>query len=190
VAVVCLVLASFTAGTYFLALAPKSGVAARVDSSNSTGRTDLWRVALKMVEAHPITGVGAGDYPLTAVHYVNKAGLISSAYLIVFQPHVAHDIYLEMAADLGIPGLLVFLALVFGSLAAAVRATRRAETRGDRNLEVLGRCLVLSLVGFMAADVFLSGQFSKQLFLVMAMCPATYALAGTPIAFSEPAPES
>jgi hypothetical protein len=36
--------------------------------------------------------------------------------------------------------------------------------------------MVLALVAFMSADFFLSGEFSKQLWLTFALCPTVLAL--------------
>jgi hypothetical protein len=42
---------------------------------------------------------------------------------------------------------------------------------------VLGRALVIALVGMLAADFFASEQYSKQLWLLLALGPALLALA-------------
>ncbi len=148
----------------------------RVTMTTSSGRTDIWMVAWRMVQAQPLDGVGAGNFITAAIHYVQAPGALHSAPLIVDVPHVAHDVYLEVLADLGIPGLLLFVGLVLSAVVSVGRAARESERRGDRDLEILSRCMVLSLVAFMAADVFLSGQTSKQLWLLMALCPAAQAM--------------
>ena len=92
-------------------------------------------------------------------------------------PHVAHNIYLQLASELGIVGLLLFMGIVLASFLAAERAASTAKAVGDQDLELLARSLLLSLVGFMSSDVFLSGEFAKQLYLVFALCPAALAIA-------------
>lgn len=153
---------------YLTVLAPLS-TQKHLNSTSSTGRTDLWRVGLKMFVANPITGVGAGNFPVSSVHYVQKAGPLSRADLIVNVPHVTHNQYLDVLDELGIPGLCAFVLVMLASLTAAVRAARRFEREGDRPLELLSRLLVLAILGLLAADVFLSGQYSKQLWLLLAL---------------------
>jgi putative inorganic carbon (HCO3(-)) transporter len=167
-----------TLGTvvYFVAIAPISSQS-RVTSSDTSGRNDIWTIGWRMVQAHPFTGVGSGNFQNAAFHYLQRPGAITNANLIVDVPHVAHNIYLEMLSDLGIPGLLAFVAIVAASLLAASRAAREFRQSGEPDLELLARCLMLSLIGFMAADFFLSGEFSKQLWLVLALCPATLVIA-------------
>jgi putative inorganic carbon (HCO3(-)) transporter len=164
-----------TAG-YYAVIAPLAA-RERVTMTTSNGRVDIWHVGWRMVQAHPLQGVGAGNFQNAAVHYVQAPGSITSAQLIVDVPHVAHNVYLEMLADLGIPGLIAFLGVAMFSLLAGLRAARAFERRGDAGLELAARCVVLALIGFLAADFFLSGEFSKQLWLTFALCSALLGLA-------------
>ena len=174
--------------TYYFALAPLAS-RQRVTSATTSGRSDIWRVGWRMVEAHPFIGSGSGNFQEAAIHYVQGIGNITSANFIVNVPHVAHNIYLELLADLGIPGLLAFLGVAGFSMLAVVRAAHRFERQGDREMELVARCMVLALVAFMSADFFLSGEFSKQLWLTFALCPAVLALSQTRDAPAEaPAP--
>lgn len=169
--------------TYYFAIAPLAA-RQRVTMSSTSGRSDIWRVGWRMVQAHPVLGVGSGNFQNAAVHYVQGIGTLTAAHLIVDVPHVAHNIYLELLADLGIPGLIAFLGVAGCSLACAAGAARRFEARGDVEMELMARCLALAVVAFLSADFFLSGEFSKQLWLTFALCPATLAVSkaarGTP----------
>jgi O-antigen ligase len=156
---------------YFAVFAPASAQQ-RVTMSDTNGRTDIWTVAWRIVQAHPLNGVGSGNFQNSAIHYLQAPGSISSANLIVDVPHVAHNIYLEVLADMGIPGLIAFLGIVVAAFGAAYRAAREFERQGDFELELVARSLLLALVAFMTADFFLSGEYSKQLWLTIAICPA------------------
>jgi putative inorganic carbon (HCO3(-)) transporter len=162
--------------SYYAVIAPLAA-RERVTMTTSNGRLDIWHVGWRMVQAHPLQGVGAGNFQDAAVHYVQAPGSITSARLIVDAPHVAHNVYLELLADLGIPGLLAFVGVAMFSLLAGLRAARAFERRGDAGLELAARCVVLALIGFLAADFFLSGEFSKQLWLTFALCSALLGLA-------------
>src|SRR6185312_9209759 len=78
---------------YVIALAP-SGAVQHLNSNSSTGRTDLWKVGLKMWSANPVGGVGSGNFANAAIHYVQTSGPLSRADIIVDVPHVAHNTYL------------------------------------------------------------------------------------------------
>jgi O-antigen ligase len=175
-AVLFIVLALVSAGFFFTVLAP---LAARqhLNSTNSTGRTDLWKVGLSMFKANPVTGVGSGNFPNSAIHYVQQAGPLTRADLIVNVPHVTHNLYLDILDELGVPGLLAFALTAGASISAAVRAAKRFELAGDTQLELTSRVLALAILGVLAADFFLSGQFSKQLWLLLALPPPLLSLA-------------
>jgi O-antigen ligase len=170
-ALLLLVLGSAGTVAYFALVAP-GAARDRVTMASSSGRADLWRVGWRIVAAHPFNGVGSGNFQGAAVHYVQTAGILTSAYLIVDVPHVAHNAYLEVLADLGVPGLVPFLGIALFSLFASAQAARAFQREGDAQLEVLARSLVLAVVGLLTADFFLSGQFSKQLWLTFALCAA------------------
>jgi O-antigen ligase len=161
---------------YYAVLASGSAVN-RVTSSDSSGRNDLWTVGVRMFEANPVIGVGAGNFPISSVHYLQRPGLVTAANYIVNTPLVAHNIYLEQLATLGVPGLLLMLGIFVSGIAAALKAARIFERIGDRDLELLARCVLMALIAFLAANFFISDLISKQLWLVFALCPAMLGLA-------------
>jgi O-antigen ligase len=74
----------------------------RLFSLSSHGRTQLWHVAARQFEAHPVTGGGAGSFE----QYWNRN-----------RPSIqtvkdAHSVYLETLAELGIPGLVLLVAVL------------------------------------------------------------------------------
>ncbi len=96
-----------------------------------------WTAALRMFVAHPWTGVGAGNY---ASRYL--------AYNVPRWTHAlghAHNIYLNTAAELGIPGLLAYLVFVALTLVWCWRAA--ALTTG------IGRALAIGSLGVAVALV-------------------------------------
>jgi len=60
-------------------------------------RIKIWKAGLEMVMDHPMWGVGYGLFPKTLVYYADVG------------ERDAHNTYLILAAEMGIPALLVFL---------------------------------------------------------------------------------
>ena len=86
-------------------------------------RLPAWRGALAMVRARPVTGWGIGSYPLAQEPFTHVGrGGAAVAALGPSLSEQAHDFYLQLAAELGLPGLLLWL----GALAAACAAAKRA----------------------------------------------------------------
>jgi O-antigen ligase len=161
---------------YYAVLASGSAVS-RVTSSQTSGRNDLWTVGVRMFEANPFGGVGAGNFQASSVHYLQRPGLVTAANYIVNTPLVAHNIYLEELSTVGIPGLLLMLGIFASGIAAALKAARIFERLGDRDLELMTRCVIMALIAFLSANFFISDLISKQLWLVFALCPAMLGLA-------------
>ena len=142
-----------------------------------TGRTDLWTMALRMVEDDPVRGVGVGNFRTASVHYLLRPGSVLRDEYIVDKPQVAHNVYLHVLSEMGIPGLVLFLGVVGSGLLAAWRAVGVFMRKGDRFLEICSRALVLALIALLVADLFASDQLNKGLWLLLGLGPALLAIA-------------
>jgi O-antigen ligase len=99
--------------------------------------------AAKWALANPLFGAGLGMNVLA----LNEARGANWRYV--------HNIYLEHAADLGLPGLLLFLFLFAGCLASVSRVQRRLQATGAApDLSHLAEGIQLSLTGFAVAAFF------------------------------------
>ncbi|MER3513799.1 MAG: hypothetical protein C4310_04935, partial [Chloroflexota bacterium] len=79
------------------------------------GRLELWSRALEAIADYPFTGIGMGTFDhVIPLRYPYV--LLAGAELAV--PH-AHNLFLQVAVDLGLPGLIAFVALLGLVLAAA-----------------------------------------------------------------------
>jgi exopolysaccharide production protein ExoQ len=176
IAVALIVTAS--AAFYYTSIASEDARERITLSDGGTGRTDIWRIGWRMFEDKPVHGVGVNNFQSASIHYLlAEPGAIENDTYVVDQPAVAHNSYLHLLAELGLIGLslfLLFLALSLGYLIKAVSLFKRA---GNRDLEILATALALSVVGLLAADFFLSEQYSKQLWILLALAPALYGMA-------------
>jgi O-antigen ligase len=142
------------------------------DQQSSDFRTLLFDAGLRMLTEHPLRGVGIGNFkPFVKLFSTEELEML------------AHNSYVEVAAELGIPGLFLFLAILFSTL----RTLRRVHR--DRKLSPpLLRQAALGLeTGLLATCVslfFLSAYNQKLfwLFILLSMC-----LSSLSKAISEPA---
>ncbi|HEX4963939.1 MAG TPA: O-antigen ligase family protein [Thermoanaerobaculia bacterium] len=115
-----------------------------------TGRLDGWRAALWMLREHPLTGAGHGAYQ--AEFAPAKLALLDRG-VSFFQDQIlvgfanAHDEFLEVGAEWGIPGLLA-LAWASWVLLAALRRTGLAPEARALAWAGTAALAVLSLVDF------------------------------------------
>ena len=90
----------------------------RVDTSSEM-RLAFWESTVAMVMDHPFLGIGWGMYFMVYPEY--DFYLQGAPVQIVH----AHNMYLNYAAEIGIPGALSFLWFFFGSLVLALRVPRK-----------------------------------------------------------------
>ena len=90
----------------------------RVDTSSEM-RLAFWESTIAMVMDHPFLGIGWGMYFMVYPEY--DFYLQGAPVQIVH----AHNMYLNYAAEIGIPGALSFLWFFFGSLVLALRVPRK-----------------------------------------------------------------
>jgi O-antigen ligase len=163
---------------YFTQIASLPARERVTNAGEGSGRTDLWTVGLRMVRAHPLNGVGVGNFPIVSPDYVLQPGLIKRSELIFSAaPKVTHNTYLEILAEMGFPGLLLFLGIVATSLLCAWRAARLWARRGAVGMEALARSALLGLIGLLVADFFISEMYGKLLWTMLALGPAMFAVA-------------
>jgi O-antigen ligase len=167
---------------YFGAFASGEARDRILELKGGTGRTDIWTVGWRMVENQPLQGVGAGNFPVASIHYLLEPGALLRTDFIVDNPKVAHNTYLNVLAELGVVGLALFLAIIAFPMWWAARAAGFAARAGDRQLEVLARAMVVVIVGLLAADFFGSRQYSKQLWLLLSLCPVLLAISRAELA--------
>lgn len=177
------IIAALSLSFYVLALAPEAArdrlIATEQDpgSEGGSGRTDIWSVGWRMVEDKPVQGVGAGNFALTSVSYLLQPGDIRRDQYILDEPKAAHNIYLEVLAELGVIGLALFLAIIGFAFACTLRAARLFAARGDPTLEIVSRAVLVALGASFVASSFISIQFHKPLWLLLALAPVLLALA-------------
>jgi O-antigen ligase len=136
-------------------LAAKSVVAqANVDS-----RQAYWSAAARMAADHPILGVGPGRFGIEASKYVLNDP-------INLERPVVHNSYLEVLAEGGVPTLIAFIALIFGSWRLLARARVRFRERDDRDgLRIVAATQASLVVAIVSAN-FLSVQITIPLWLL------------------------
>jgi len=94
-------------------------------------RIPLMKVALRMIHDRPIIGVGFTNYELWAGDYAFQYGVFSKKTL----SQIVHNSYLLMAAEIGIPGLLIYLILI-GKILASAASNYRSKIPIIRNVSI------------------------------------------------------
>jgi O-antigen ligase len=128
----------------------QTGEAATLDRS-SVLRLVIWKGAARMIAERPLQGVGLGQFPQLIGRYTELP-------LAKTDPHDAHNAFVLVAAEMGIPALLLLL-LFLGALAAtAVDTYFRRRLAPDRPLALACVGLVVSV----CVSCMLGSRFSDE----------------------------
>src|ERR1043165_5782211 len=95
------------------------------------GRIQVWERGLGYMTSYPVFGVGVRNFPVAEGTISPQARRQERGLPVRWG--AAHNTYIQIGAELGIPGLLLFLGLLWSTFAALRRAGRR---RGATTREV------------------------------------------------------
>ena len=131
-------------------------------------RVELVRAGIRMMEAHPVFGVGLGRFQSVEFQY-------NPALSIEVKPHIAHNTYVQLGAEGGLPTLVLYLAILGVTLASC----RRVQKGQGMPEEIAGLALSfqIGLIGIMVAEIFLSAQYVKEVWIFISLAPNLYAIA-------------
>lgn len=127
---------------YFARLSTIANIEADPTGS-AQGRWADFLLSIDYIKAHPLTGAGLGQ-DLLALNAQRGHETWRSV----------HNAYLQAAVDLGLPGMLLLIALLLASFQNARRVRRFAEQHGLGDLAALAQAITLSLVAFAVAAFF------------------------------------
>ena len=107
-------------------------------------RVEIWSRAVYMVQDYPFSGIGAGTFG-------RVADTLYPFFLLGPDRGVthAHNLLLQVAVDLGIPGLVAYAAILLLATWSALDSARRYRQAGNRGLEALAWAGLASLVGML-----------------------------------------
>ena len=127
-------------------------IANLISDGTLASRMEVWQRGLMMAQDFPFTGIGIGTY--NQVAHALYPFFIAAPDEVV--PH-AHNQFLEVAVDLGIPGLTAYLGLLAAFGYCAVRAYRAASDENVRALIVGLVCGMIAQHVFGLTDAFILG---------------------------------
>jgi O-antigen ligase len=140
----------------------------QVSAQSSAGRSDEWALALNMTSNHPIGGVGLGNFSVLEPSYTTtNVNLLKVRYAL--QNLVVHNTYLEILAELGIVGLILFFAALAGVFRGVWRGLASLDRLGDDPTSYLVRGLTAGFTGLLTAYFFGSGEYEKTLWLLLGL---------------------
>src|SRR2546425_728807 len=142
------------------------------NTTSDAGRMKTWERGLGYMVRDPVLGVGAGCFPVAE-------GTISPLARrqergIGVRWGAAHNSFLQVGAELGIPGLLLFIGVIATACMSLRRVARRALTASPPagDMSRLAQSLMAALVGWTVGAFFLSLAYTDMLYTLVALAAA------------------
>lgn len=129
--------------------------------TSSEGRWQLWTRGLGYMEARPVFGVGVGGFP-SAEGMLSPVARDARAHGRGEKWSEPHNSFVEIGSELGVPGLLLFLTMLWTS----VRGLRGLQDPG------LAVSLVAAVTAFAVGGFFLSMAYKEMLYVLLALAVA------------------
>jgi O-antigen ligase len=140
--------------------------------SDETGRVKIWKRGIGYMFRRPAYGVGMGNFQ-TAEGTLSTFARRSETGRGV-RWGAAHNTFVQIGAELGIPGLLLFLGLFVSLFASLRRVAQYAARAGPATTDSarLAQSLMAALVGFAVGSFFLSLAYADMLYTLAALVVA------------------
>jgi putative inorganic carbon (HCO3(-)) transporter len=128
------------------------------DTEATESRYELWSAGYRMIRENPLSGVGVGNFKALSTTYQDPNNPVQA---------IAHNAYIEVAAELGIPGITAFVAVLvftFWSLGRTYHLALRARSTflAQTALGMQG-----GLLGYAIAIVFVSAEYQRLFWLMV-----------------------
>lgn len=131
------------------------------------GRLTVMVAAARVAADHPLLGVGPGMFNYYSREYGNDGGMRA-----LEGTREAHSLYLELAAEHGLPGLICFLVMAGVSLHQLAKM-RLAWQGTDPQLSYWAAGFLLAIASYLATGLFLHFSYARYFWLILALGDAT-----------------
>jgi len=134
------------------------------------GRISVWKRGVGYMLQRPLLGVGAGNFATAegTISPVARASVIRGV-----KWSVAHNSYVQVGAELGVPGLILFLVMLWSAFRTlrAVQQVGLPAHPGERSPPPaqLAQALAAALIAYMVGGFFLSLAYRDLLYVLLAL---------------------
>jgi putative inorganic carbon (HCO3(-)) transporter len=133
---------------------------------SAQGRIMAWKAALQMAGGNPLLGVGVGHF---AIAFGTKFRPVEAGPMPWL---TAHSSYFLLLGELGIPGIVFILGIIFSNLIAGERMLREMRQGGAQRAPSCANLMIAlnaSLIGFAVGAAFLSVAYYPHIYILAAL---------------------
>jgi O-antigen ligase len=150
----------------------------KTEEGTAEQRQFLWSVARNMWRAHPILGVGGGNFTFLVGEYQSTDYEKPEFLERDWSGTVTHSVFFQIASEQGSAGIILFAYLIWAHLRTIRRLRKRAASTPGlppdvrRDADLYGGALGGAVIGYCAAGAFLSVAYYPYLWYFTAMTVA------------------
>ncbi len=133
---------------------------------SETGRMEIWKRGMGYMLSHPITGTGVATFEVAEGTISPLAERQNVGIGVRWAS--AHNSYVEIGAEIGVAGLILFLMLLYRSYYTARHEIRRGEARTSER-SAMGEALGGAVIGYAVTGFFLSQAFAAFSYFIFAL---------------------
>jgi O-antigen ligase len=139
------------------------------EDSTGSGRTFIWKRGLEIAKTYPLFGVGPGAF-MSAYGRMLKEGkfesVIDPKYNVAWK--TAHNTYLKILVELGYPGLVLYLLLIWKAIIRLRGLNEKAKrVEIDPIFRTRIKTVEMSLYLFLFGTYFINADFSSIIFILV-----------------------
>lgn len=146
-----------------LMLAPSHLTNMNDDSKSASHRVDMWAQGIEMIEQNPLFGIGLGNYR-------DYTGFL-----------IAHNSAIELMGELGLPGFISWLGMIFVCLKVLYEVTQ--QQKSNEQEKAFARALAVALVGYLVSAMFVTLEYETY-YILMALCMVMGHVQGVQVEFT------
>jgi O-antigen ligase len=133
------------------------GAASNGDEDSTRTHFELLKAGLAMIESNPLTGIGLGQFKDLAPNYNRELLQVAR------RRYIAHNTYIQIAAETGLPVLFLFLALVATAFINC-RAVRRST---NAPLARMAAAIQVGLIGYSVAAASVTAEYVTTFWILV-----------------------
>jgi O-antigen ligase len=136
------------------------------DDGTSEDRLAHWAFGREVIKDYPVLGIGYNSW-LDYCMYVNPEGLGNK-----YGCRIAHNTYIEAASEIGIPGFILYVAMILSIFIINAKTRKHAKLSNNKFYIYIAHGMDGGLVGYLVATIFFSVLFYPMFWVHLALSVA------------------
>lgn len=128
------------------------------------GRASEAMVGWMMFLDHPLLGVGAKNYAVYYQAYSRQLGIDPRA-----ENRSAASLYIEIAAEEGLMGIVVFSILIFSLYSGLISARRTFERLEKTDMVAMATAVLISLTVYLVSALFINSAYPRPFWILVGL---------------------